>query len=264
MRDKQPITPVGWLIAFIIIAITFIVYYSFGYEIMSREYEDNFWYSSQYNDPTHKTTMRVHIPQYVADYVDREIVVEISNADNIEKSIQVIVKANIYTGEDDPLGNEKGCVANILDKPFVYISSQQNNILKGDNFQGSSTIELEIPPYGSSTTNLWIHVKPSVADANGSCVVLQFYILSDKGDASGLICEVNNENQQICSVRFENVPSGKFYVKFDRIETLRHSAIGEMLLSPWSNIFIIPFALFIVWFAETIGKAFLGWFNKKV
>ena len=197
--------------------------------MLAVTYQSNFWSSATYFSEEDSIHVRIHIPKYISDYVSREIQLEVSNKSGIAQTLSIVVE-----GKMDDGGTEKCLLSSNLNSPFIYITA---SLLDKDNTTGSSAIELEVPPFGGSVSSLWIVVKPVKRIQDGQCVALQFYM-----DESPMV--------------FEDNPDGKFIIQFDRYQTLIHSAIGNLLLPPWSNAVLPSVVFFAVWFVEKSIKTF--------
>lgn len=228
LRELSPLTLNGWLVSLVLIPLSFVIYYIGLYGEISAMYQKDFWSSATYLSREGNIHVRVHIPKYIADFVSREIRLEVwSEAEEIQ-GLTIIVESKI--ADDD---NKECPSTSNLNPPFIYVTASP---IDENNTTGSSTAELEVPPFGTSVGTMWVVVKPMKDIQNGQCVTLQFYLL-DK--------ELRPQPME-----FEDSPDGKFTILFDRFQTLRHSLISHLLLPPWSNV-VLPSVIFsLVWFVE--------------
>jgi hypothetical protein len=240
MNIKTPISPVGWLVATILILILFPIYYTGIYGAISDQYQMMYWYSTQYREQTKSVFLRVYVPQYVADFVSREIRVVAWNETDTSSTLDLIVKSSVYDAKSE-LQN-KQCPQIEMNQPFVYVILEPDNAdEKSSAKQGTSEVLLTIPPRGSSTANFLVNVQPSVSAVDGSCISLQFL-------------QTNDNNKIPTLVNFENSSDGQFVVQFDRGRTFWASFISTLLLPPWSNAFIPALVLSVVWWVESLMK----------
>lgn len=228
LHELSPLTLNGWLISLILIPLSFVVYYIGLYEEISAMYQKDFWSSATYLSSEDNIHVRVHIPKYIADFVSREIRLEVWSEAEERQMLTIVVESSI---SDD---NKECPSTSNLNPPFIYVTTLPIN---ENNTTGSSAAEIEVPPFGTSVSTMWVGIKPMKGIQNGQCVTLQFYLLEKM-------------ELQPQPMAFEDRPDGKFTILFDRFQTLRHSLISHLLLPPWSNA-VLPSVIFsLVWFVE--------------
>lgn len=262
-----PISYAGWLSAFFLSACLFWVYYSLLYGLISGQYQKVFWSSfSISTTEKEKISIRVHVPKYIADFVDREIRIESWNKSAIPKELHLTVQAEMYDDKWAEKLKRDDCKPIELRQPFVYISTESSFYQKENNSIGQSTVSLNLPSYGSSSANLWIIMQPGTQTEDGRCVVLRFYEihppLTDldnrhqncEQSEEGLVCPLSRENSG---------EGGVFVVRLDRQKTFAHSLINNLLLPPWSNILFPAVAFLTVGFAEHAIKLWKENKDKK-
>lgn len=241
---------VGWCLAVIFIPVCFWFYYVVIYGVISGQYQDKLWSSSQFSDNKEKIDIRVNVPKTISDFVDGKIRVQSWNRSENNIDLNLVINADVYDEKSFPMKTDY-CKPVQMVQPFIHVSAVSPSDQREKNIVGNSAVTLNVPAYGSSNVDLWIIMQPELKIQPKSCVVLKFFRilplpLDGKTPAN---CFLGN-NDMMCLITFDDYPTGMFVVRFDRNATFWHSLSNNFLLPPWSNVILPSLVISIIWFVE--------------
>ncbi len=232
--DKLPVpnTLKGWMYGFLLILVSFFIYYLWLYPGLERTYYGHYWTAEPYPIADSDLKIDVLTPRYIYSFVEREIKIQVENTDSADRLIDVVVRAcqpvNEYTDECNP-----------PDQFMVLMCSSKSDTTIGCNAGGNFVSYGVIPSKGIATRNIWVSIKPVRLDKK--------YWWPSKWEDM-----VNNEIKFVYYVRtsiestFQPVYlRGPSTATVSPGPTLLQSFISIILLPPWANGVLPLLALFV-------------------
>lgn len=235
MDKFTPLTRRGLIAALILIPLTFSVYYVGLYPPIIQNYEQSFIKAEFFKNGW--LDVKVHYPSYVADFVEREIVVDVKNLAPTSISPTVIVSATTSIVTGDPKKD-----------PRIHIAAKSNGL--ESSTATNNALLLNLPPNGLASGELMISIQnASVVSAEMPLdATLTFYV-SITDTVNQLIPEPSTTT---------------LTTTFSREKAFRQSAIRYLILPPWSNGILPIVVIAAVWFSENRWLArCIGWLVKK-
>jgi hypothetical protein len=206
MKWPTPETRAGWFAGILLAVLTFLLYYLVAYSPLEAAYDKAFW-SGKPDDANGPLLVNVSIPKYLASFVEREVLVSVTNSSPDETEVALTVSTA---------------------PSYVIMHSPETARTGNSDYDGSNVIAFgKIPPHTTFTRSLLVKAR---GGKWGDQIDFEFFLRTKKPE---------DEIWSLSSVAL----GGPSSASIDPPAAFLQSLTKTVLLPPWSNGFLPTLAL---------------------